>query len=295
GDSLSVSNLMPSLLCQLHQVSPVTEIPSDGTYAAQSPLTKVYQVKAYNVTLINTWSTFLNEYWQDEQTVQQYNGGVALTDEDSVVNLDGLDAQWAAYIKRYDVLILQTQAHWQATKYKWRRFWVNSTGDQIFNESRFMAAFEYGMEAIKNLLDQPEAPVTYFISAPARLDGCMALKAPYTDAQVATIRKNNRQFVAWLPLQLKAFNGTRIQVIDVTTSASSPDASSPNDSFPNASFATASFPNASFANASFPNASQSCFLFSYRRRTPDSGAFSSFPTHIEYGGHCRECDYGESD
>ncbi|CAI6009823.1 unnamed protein product [Closterium sp. NIES-65] len=142
GDSLSVSNLMPSLLCQLHQVSPVTEIPNNGTYAKQGPLTKVYQVKAYNVTLVNTWSTFLNEYWQDEQTVQQYNGGVALTDEDSVVNLDGLDAQWAAYIERYDVLILQTQAHWQATKYKWRRFWVNSTGDQIFNESRFLAAFE---------------------------------------------------------------------------------------------------------------------------------------------------------
>ncbi|CAI6003413.1 unnamed protein product [Closterium sp. NIES-64] len=197
GDSLSVSNLMPSLLCQLHQVSPVTEIPNNGTYAKQGPLTKVYQVKAYNVTLVNTWSTFLNEYWQDEQTVQQYNGGVALTDEDSVVNLDGLDAQWAAYIERYDVLILQTQAHWQATKYKWRRFWVNSTGDQIFNESRFLAAFEYGMEAIKNLLDQPEAPVTYFISAPARLDGCKALKAPYSDAQVATIRKNNRQFIAW--------------------------------------------------------------------------------------------------
>ncbi|CAI5528080.1 unnamed protein product [Closterium sp. Naga37s-1] len=142
GDSLSVSNLMPSLLCQIHQVSPVTEIPNDGTYAAQGPLTKVYRVKAYNITLINTWSTFLNEYWQDEQTVQQYNGGVPLTDEDSVVNLDGLDAQWAAYIERYDVLILQTQAHWQATKYKWRRFWVNSTGDQIYNESRFMAAFE---------------------------------------------------------------------------------------------------------------------------------------------------------
>ncbi|CAI5509456.1 unnamed protein product [Closterium sp. Naga37s-1] len=142
GDSLSVSNLMPSLLCQLHQVSPVTEVPNDGTYAKQGPLTKVYQVKAYNVTLVNTWSTFLNEYWQDEQTVRQYIGVVALTDEDSVVNLDGLDAQWAAYIERYDVLILQTQAHWQATKYKWRRFWVNSTGDQIFNESRFLAAFE---------------------------------------------------------------------------------------------------------------------------------------------------------
>ncbi|CAI5465519.1 unnamed protein product, partial [Closterium sp. Yama58-4] len=198
GDSLSVSNLMPSLLCQLHQVSPVTEIPNDGTYAKEGPPTKVYRVKAFNITLVNTWSTFLNEYWQDEQTVQQYNGGVPLTEEDSVVNLDGLDAQWAAYIGQYDVLILQTQAHWQSTKYKWRRFWVNSTGDQIFNESRFLAAFEYGMEAIKMLLDQPEAPITYFISAPARLDGCKALKAPYTDAQVATIRKNNRQFVAWV-------------------------------------------------------------------------------------------------
>ncbi|CAI7863592.1 unnamed protein product, partial [Closterium sp. NIES-54] len=67
GDSLSYQNLMPSLLCHIHGASPVTEIPNDGSLAIQHKRSRVYRVQAYNVTLINTWSTFLNEYWQDEQ------------------------------------------------------------------------------------------------------------------------------------------------------------------------------------------------------------------------------------
>ncbi|CAI5509391.1 unnamed protein product [Closterium sp. Naga37s-1] len=147
GDSLSVSNPMPSLLCQTVQQYnggvPLTDEDSvvnlDGL-DAQWAIVKVLNLP-YNISMPPN-IPMLPFPLSPSQTVQQYNGGVPLTDEDSVVNLDGLDAQWAAYIERYDVLILQTQAHWQATKYKWRRFWVNSTGDQIYNESRFMAAFE---------------------------------------------------------------------------------------------------------------------------------------------------------
>eukprot|EP00475_Leptophrys_vorax_P046211 TRINITY_DN9842_c0_g1_i1.p2 TRINITY_DN9842_c0_g1~~TRINITY_DN9842_c0_g1_i1.p2 ORF type:complete len:263 (-),score=-19.84 TRINITY_DN9842_c0_g1_i1:107-895(-) len=189
------------------------------------------------------------------QTVQRYNGGRPLTDEDSVVNLEGVDAQWAPYVGRYDVLLLQTQAHWQATRWKWRRYFVDGAGTVVFNESAFIRAFEYGMGPIRALLNQTNAPLTYFISAPARIDTCTKASRPSNEVEVVPLRNqtnapltyfisaparidtctkasrpsnevevvplrhNNRQYMAWLPAQRRAVENTRIRLLDVTSSS----------------------------------------------------------------------------
>ncbi|CAI5509362.1 unnamed protein product [Closterium sp. Naga37s-1] len=193
GDSLSYQNLMPSLLCHIHGASPVTEIPNDGSLAIQHKRSRVYRVQAYNVTLINTWSTFLNEYWQDEQTLSRYSGGKNRTDEDSVINLDGVDPALAARVTKYDVLILQTAAHWQAKPNKWRRYFVNGQGRVVFTERQYIAAFERGMRAIANLLSQSDldtppaarTPVPFFLSAPAKINRCKGHSQPLTHARPA--------------------------------------------------------------------------------------------------------------
>ncbi|CAI5947309.1 unnamed protein product [Closterium sp. NIES-64] len=175
GDSLSYQNLMPSLLCHIHGASPVTEIPNDGSLAIQHKRSRVYRVEVYNVTLINTWSTFLNEYWQDEQTLSRYSSGKNRTDEDSVINLDGVDPALTARVTKYDVLILQTAAHWQAKPNKWRRYFVDGQGRLVFTERQYIAAFEPSNQAIVTLLHlsdpdtSPAArtPVPFFRSAPA--------------------------------------------------------------------------------------------------------------------------------
>ncbi|GJP82683.1 hypothetical protein CLOP_g12935 [Closterium sp. NIES-67] len=77
-------------------------------------------------------------------------------------------SRWArcavgGYIGQYDVLILQTQATGRH-QVQVAPILGEQYGDQIFNESRFVAAFEYGMAAVRDL-SPTRAPITYFISA----------------------------------------------------------------------------------------------------------------------------------
>ncbi|GJP44407.1 hypothetical protein CLOM_g13718 [Closterium sp. NIES-68] len=227
GDSLSYENLMPSLLCHIHGASPVTEIPNDGSLAVLQKRSRVYRVQAYNVTLINTWSTFLNEYWQDELTLSRYSGGKNRTAEDSVINLDGVDPALAARVTKYDVLILQTAAHWQAKPNKWRRYFVDGQGRRVFTERQYIAAFERGMRAIVALLNRTNpttpavarTPVPFFLSAPAKINRCKGHSQPLTYARVLQTRYKIPQYTRWLPAQQRTVKGTRIRLLDVTSSS----------------------------------------------------------------------------
>ncbi|CAI5999707.1 unnamed protein product [Closterium sp. NIES-65] len=110
-----------------------------------------------------------------EQTLSRYSSGKNRTDEDSVINLDGVDPALTARVTKYDVLILQTAAHWQAKPNKWRRYFVDGQGRLVFTERQYIAAFEPSNQAIVTLLHlsdpdtSPAArtPVPFFRSAPA--------------------------------------------------------------------------------------------------------------------------------
>ncbi|CAI5518053.1 unnamed protein product, partial [Closterium sp. Naga37s-1] len=194
GDSLSYFNFIPSLLCQIHQASPVNSIPVPARLA---PLTSlVYHVPEYNVTIVNTWSTFLNQCWQDKQTLSLYNNGRPVTPEDSVVNLEGVDWRWGRYLAKYDVLLLQSAAHWQPKRTRWRRFFTDRRGRVAYNESRFYHAFWAGMQSVKKLVDRANDkvtrgtaaagdkwPVVFFLSAPTKQSGCAASFEPRTEGE----------------------------------------------------------------------------------------------------------------
>ncbi|CAI5509455.1 unnamed protein product, partial [Closterium sp. Naga37s-1] len=210
GDSLSYFNFIPSLLCQIHQASPVRSIPVPPRLAPRTSL--VYHVPQYNVTIVNTWSTFLNQCWQDKQTLALYNHGRPVTPEDSVVNMEGVDWRWGRYLAKYDVLLLQSAAHWQPKRTRWRRFFTDRRGRIAYNESRFYHAFWAGMQSVKKLVDRANDkvtrgsssgsnnsrgsssvggsaaggnkwPVVFFLSAPTKQSGCAASFEPRTEGE----------------------------------------------------------------------------------------------------------------
>ncbi|CAI7810991.1 unnamed protein product, partial [Closterium sp. NIES-54] len=152
GDSLSYFNFIPSLLCQIHQASPVNSIPVPARLA---PLTSlVYHVPEYNVTIVNTWSTFLNQCWQDKQTLSLYNNGRPVTPEDSVVNLEGVDWRWGRYLAK---------AGMQSVKKL-----VDRANDKV---TRGTAAAG------------DKWPVVFFLSAPTKQSGCAASFEPRTEGE----------------------------------------------------------------------------------------------------------------
>ncbi|GJP49886.1 hypothetical protein CLOM_g9044 [Closterium sp. NIES-68] len=254
GDSLSYFNFVPSLLCQLHRLSPVRQIPVPARLAPRTSL--VYHVPEYNVTIVNTWSTFLNQYWQDKKTLSLYNKGRVITPEDSVVNLEGVDWRWGRYLAKYDVLLLQSAAHWQAKRSRWRRFFTDRRGRVAYKESRYLRAFQAGMQSVKKLVDRANDrgtrgssssgnssrrsrsinsvrgnssfgskgggdkwPVVFFLSAPAKQNGCSFATQPRTEAEVSLYRNQSVQMTKWLPLQRSVFSQSHIRLIDITSAS----------------------------------------------------------------------------
>ncbi|CAI6005513.1 unnamed protein product [Closterium sp. NIES-65] len=226
GDSLSYENFMPSIVCQLNEVAKVeTADELLGKLAGRGLLvpTHIMRVRAYNVTLVNVWSTFLNYYLHDDQALRKYNGGVKPTAEDAVVDVTRLDSTWADHVGQYDVLVLQSAAHWRAKPTKWRRYFVDGAGVRQWPEKKYTKAFFTGMKTVADFLTARKAkgaskPLSYFLSAPAAIDGCGKYRGALGQSQADTMVAKNRQAMVFLPAQLRAFRKAPVKIIQVTRS-----------------------------------------------------------------------------
>ncbi|CAI5498207.1 unnamed protein product [Closterium sp. Naga37s-1] len=226
GDSLSYENFMPSIVCQLNEVARVeTADELLGKLAGRGLLvpTHIMRVRAYNITLVNVWSTFLNHYVHDDQTLRKYNGGVKPTAEDAVVDVTRLDSTWAEHVGQYDVLVLQSAAHWRAKPTKWRRYFVDSAGVRQWPEKKYTKAFFTGMKTAADFLTARKAkgaskPLSYFLSAPAAIDGCGKYRGALGQSQADAMVAKNRQAMVFLPAQLRAFRKAPVRIIQLTRS-----------------------------------------------------------------------------
>ncbi|CAI7818529.1 unnamed protein product [Closterium sp. NIES-54] len=244
GDSLTAANFVPSLLCQISEVTTVKNgsrrTLSGGSGAQYMPpmVAFYYDIPAFGARIVSIWDDYLMRTSTDKGMIAKLATGFTPGPDDAIIDVETVNPQWGDVVGEWHAVLLETTSHWRVVPDAPRLIFTNDDWQTLNGVDPYMAHAR-ALKTIANFFEARRQagkafPVPFFMTAPPqhsakKIGGSGVCGSPgrvLNENEIDKMLRTNVQLSRYWPMQRAAFpEGSAVRRFDITlVSAYRPEA-----------------------------------------------------------------------